>query len=143
MSEEYLREGLLQISESVWGHTLLLPFQPEEVQLPEGPALVGHVRITGAWTGALSIWCSEAGARDVASAMFGREPGALADDDLRDAVGELANMIGGNLKVLLPPPTRLSLPEVRDEVWRSEPAEARVTFLSGDHPVRVSVARAA
>ena len=30
------------------------------------------------------------------------------DDDVRDAVGEIANMIAGNLKTILPPETALS-----------------------------------
>jgi chemotaxis protein CheX len=36
----------------------------------------------------------------------------LADSDIADAVGELANIVGGNVKSLLPPPTTLSLPVV-------------------------------
>lgn len=34
------------------------------------------------------------------------------DGEVADAFGELANMIGGNLKCLLPEPSQLSLPTV-------------------------------
>ena len=33
-------------------------------------------------------------------------------DDVRDALGELANMLGGNIKALLPAPSQISLPAV-------------------------------
>jgi hypothetical protein len=36
----------------------------------------------------------------------------LEDDDVRDAVGELVNVIGGNLKALLPGDTAISTPLV-------------------------------
>jgi chemotaxis protein CheX len=37
---------------------------------------------------------------------------AAVDDDVRDVMGELANMVAGNLKCLLPRGTGLSLPSV-------------------------------
>jgi chemotaxis protein CheX len=44
--------------------------------------------------------------------MLQLSPGDVTDDDKRDVVAELANMIGGNLKSLLPGPLYLSLPTV-------------------------------
>ena len=44
--------------------------------------------------------------------MFGAEPGDLSDDEVSDALGELTNMVGGNIKSLLPAPSQLSLPSV-------------------------------
>jgi len=38
------------------------------------------------------------------------------DDDVRDSIGELANMVGGNLKSLMPPGVALSLPSVVEGV---------------------------
>jgi hypothetical protein len=35
-------------------------------------------------------------------------------DQVRDAIGELANMSAGSVKPLLPPPCQLSLPTVAD-----------------------------
>jgi chemotaxis protein CheX len=42
--------------------------------------------------------------------LLGIEPPEEFNDDVRDAVGELANMIAGNLKPLLPPGVALSMP---------------------------------
>jgi CheY-specific phosphatase CheX len=61
-------------------------------------------------------------ARTVTSRMLGVEAPARVDDDVIDAVGELVNMIGGNLKRILPPGVVLSLPSV---------------VIGGDYSVRV------
>jgi chemotaxis protein CheX len=47
-----------------------------------------------------------------ASAMFDRPAEQLGDQDVADALGELTNMIGGNIKSLIPGPSRLSMPAV-------------------------------
>ena len=36
----------------------------------------------------------------------------LDDEDIDDALGELANVVGGNVKAVLPGPSALGLPEV-------------------------------
>ena len=58
------------------------------------------------------IECSVDFARRAAGTMFGLEPSAASAADTQDAIGELANMTGGNVKALLPEPCRLSLPTV-------------------------------
>ena len=40
------------------------------------------------------------------------QPGEPAEADIADALGEIANVIGGNLKSTLPGPSLLSLPVV-------------------------------
>ena len=42
--------------------------------------------------------------------MFSLEPGKASIEDKKDAVGEMINMIGGNIKSLLPDPSTLSVP---------------------------------
>ena len=51
----------------------------------------------------------------VTDAMLGLDPGdgPRPAEDVADAVGELVNMIGGNVKSLMPGPSTLSLPLVR------------------------------
>lgn len=95
--------------ESVLGVTLL-----RQDRIPEPPPrlLAGCVHVTGAWEGAVLIECSERTASQAAGVMFGASPASLAPDDVQDALGELANMTGGNVKALLPGPSTLSLPTV-------------------------------
>lgn len=80
------------------------------------PRVVGRVEITGGWEGVVTIDCDAELAADVAAAMFGLEDGDAAPDEIRDALGELANMAGGNIKSLLPAPSQLGLPTVSDDV---------------------------
>ena len=44
--------------------------------------------------------------------MFEMEPGELGEDEITDAIGELTNMIGGNLKACMPQPTSIGLPSI-------------------------------
>lgn len=134
-------DGLRQITETVWSSALLLDIAFDGAPMPSGPVLVGRVRFHGAWTGALDVWCSDDGARRAATAMFGVEPEHA--DDLRDAVGELANMVAGNFKVLLPGPTTISTPRVRLDPSRAGPSEADITFSSGGAAYRVTLFGAA
>jgi chemotaxis protein CheX len=80
-----------------------------------GPNMVtAVVFFAGAWKGATVLECS----RDQAFAFAGRLMGIpqpdQMDNDVRDSLGELANMIGGNLKSILPTGVGLSMPSVLD-----------------------------
>jgi hypothetical protein len=61
---------------------------------------------------------------------------------VRDVAGEVANMIGGNLKALLPEPCRLSLPKVTKEAPVVE-GELTQAFSLGADTFEVSVKAAA
>jgi hypothetical protein len=87
---------------------------PVELELRAYDQLMtAWVLITGAWHGAVAVSCMPGLARRAASAMFGTE-GQVADDEARDALREIANIIGGNFKSLVSSPSRLSLPVLRD-----------------------------
>lgn len=74
--------------------------------------LTASVKIAGTWNGTFFITLSAAAARQAAARMFACDGAGLSDADIRDAAGEIINIIGGNLKALLPPPVTLSLPHV-------------------------------
>jgi hypothetical protein len=48
--------------------------------------------------------------------MFGKEPPEADQGEIRDALGELTNMVGGNFKTLLKGDCKLSVPSVTDAV---------------------------
>jgi len=109
-----------------------------------GRTLVACVQIAGAWTGAVVMYCTGEFASMAVKAMFDVDDGA---DEERGAVGELANMVAGNLKATLPSPSHLSLPIVaagrdfRLDVRHSEAIE-RVEFLvDAEHHVIVTLLR--
>ncbi|MBI3206321.1 MAG: chemotaxis protein CheX [Myxococcales bacterium] len=74
--------------------------------------VTGCVTVSGGWDGAVAVGCSSSLARQLTGAMFQVEPDVVSTDELADAIGELANMIGGNIKGLMPGPSKLSLPAV-------------------------------
>lgn len=82
---------------------------PEGAQTSVSSSLVG---IAGKWDGAVIVDCAPGVAASLASIMFGVPLAEVDRDHIEDTLGELANMIGGNLKALLAPPCVLSLPTV-------------------------------
>ncbi len=109
-------EQIIEIAESVWSSFLGLSLHEVDVSTSTGPDS-GHdasatVHISGSWNGSVILSCSAAFARRCAVTMFQIVDEDLDDAEVADAFGELVNMIGGNLKGLLPEPSQLSLPTV-------------------------------
>ncbi|MGB7329399.1 MAG: chemotaxis protein CheX [Rubripirellula sp.] len=74
--------------------------------------VTGAIQISGEWTGAILVQTTEKLAAKSASVMFAIDEQSVSKNDRQDTMAELANMIGGNLKSLLPGPSSLSLPTV-------------------------------
>src|SRR5262245_27358814 len=77
---------------------------------PESP-LTAAVHYAGAWKGALVLECAAPQATCWAERLLPVAP-PVSPEDARDGLGELANMIAGNLKPLLLPGVSLSMPSV-------------------------------
>jgi chemotaxis protein CheX len=116
MTQELLAtdEQIVGITQDVWDSFTGRPVDaaPGAAALDGGDVAVGRVTVTGGWRGCVLLACPTRLARTAAAAMFDRPAGTLTDGEVADALGELTNMIGGNVKSLLPGPTRLSLPAV-------------------------------
>ncbi|MCU4185661.1 chemotaxis protein CheX [Acidiferrimicrobium sp. IK] len=108
-----------------------------------GNDVAATVEISGEWNGTACLSCSEPASRHAAAAMFGMEVDELSGSDVRDAVGELVNVVGGNIKALLPGPTELSLPSVHDEGDYTPPGHLELTcevkFTWMDEPVVITL----
>jgi chemotaxis protein CheX len=120
----------------------------ESLPLPAGPAqgdlaVAASVSITGGWEGHVVFCCSDAASRTAAAQLLMMGEDELADADVADAVGELANMIGGNVKSLLPGPSALTLPLVSlggAALHHPSSTEAvRLDLTWQGEPVRISV----
>lgn len=141
-----------EITEQVWESVLMTALDPVDVDGEDpfaGHAVTGCVQVTGAWEGAITISCTPNLARNAAATMFELGATPPSDDEVRDALGELANVVGGNVKALLPGTTHLSLPIVATGdrrtlaviasetvctlrfAWEGEPVE--VTVLARAH----------
>ncbi len=84
----------------------------EESAAPAKESLLATIQITGQWMGSVVISLSPDAARATAAAMLSISPDEATDADQQEVAAELVNMIGGNLKSLLPPPSYLSIPAV-------------------------------
>ncbi|MBO9521510.1 MAG: chemotaxis protein CheX [Nocardioidaceae bacterium] len=106
-------EHVLEITGAVWDTVLQLPLS-STTAAGTGGAHEAHaaVHISGTWNGSVALSCSRTLVRRAAGAMFQAAPEELDEAEVRDAFGELANMVGGQVKSLLPEPCQLSLPAV-------------------------------
>jgi len=112
-----LEEQITEIARMVFTTVLGLDAEPVD---RDGPAagdagmLSGVVRITGAFDGTVTVSCTPALASHATAILFAVPDGTASESDTRDALSELVNITGGNLKPLVPGPSRLSLPEVAE-----------------------------
>jgi chemotaxis protein CheX len=99
------------IATSVWGDMLGLPL---EAGAPSGgpECICARVGISGAFSGTVMVELSVPLARRVAAALFAMSVEEVSEAEMSDAVGEVVNILGGNLKAMLPGPSALSLPTV-------------------------------
>ena len=74
--------------------------------------ITGCVHVSGNWDGVVSLECGYGMAVDIAAAMFEMEAEELSEDEVRDALGEVANLLAGQFKADLPEGCNLSLPTV-------------------------------
>jgi chemotaxis protein CheX len=106
---------LVQIVESVFGAMMSLEvYECGTPWFTGDDRLTSFVHLTGDWNGALLLECDRSQACRFAGRFLSAEPFKTVDDVVRDVLGELANMIGGNLKCILGTGIRLSMPSVVD-----------------------------
>jgi chemotaxis protein CheX len=107
--------------------------------------MTATVQFLGDSKGAVSIHCTPKQAIAFTGRMLDSEVDCL-NDDVRDVLGELANVVGGNLKSLLSPGVALSLPLVAEgQNYALHLCEShsvtRVGFASETGVFEVSLAR--
>ena len=108
-------EMMSQIVESVFITMLNLEVVPYEIPWsPSRDQLTAVVHLSGNRNGTLLFECNRWEACRFTGRFLSIEPPDTVNDDVRDVVGELANMIGGNLKSMLSQGIQLSMPSVMD-----------------------------
>ena len=143
---EFSTDDLGQIVNDIWTSMLGFPVKArgEPVALNGSRHLSASVQISGGWDGTVLVSCAEELARKVAASMFDTEEALTSDDEIRDALGEVANMTAGNVKALVESYCRLSLPMVAEgrELAISIPGSrvvAEASFDCDDKPLTVEV----
>ncbi len=102
-----------QIVESVFHTMLNLEVRQSNVSSATAVnSLTAAVHFAGEWRGAVLLQCGLPEALAFTDCLMLGGDHSGVDEDVRDALGELANMVGGNLKSVLPPGVALSIPSV-------------------------------
>ena len=99
------------------------------------------VDVVGPWTGSVVLTTGRGTAEGLSRALL-REaaPDVLEYEDVEDAFGEIANVVGGNVKAALPGPSGLSLPQVGNAPVVRNPVDVcRVDVVWRGEPVAISV----
>lgn len=136
-------DDIREIATSIWETLFSVPLQAADSRVQvDAQVVTGCVQIEGAWNGAVMLQCGSDLAGRLAGELFRSE--APSPDDVRDTIGELTNMLAGNVKALLPEPSRISLPTVAFgndyaiTVLGTKPV-ATVSFTCTDAPLVVTV----
>ena len=140
---ELIDEATVQeITEQAW----LALVGEDEVLVPlpaplPADALSSWVTITGPWNGTVVLTCGRDTALELTRALLREHaPAVLEDEDVDDALGELANVVGGNVKAVLPGPSALGLPQVGATPPAGSAADTcSVAVLWRGQPLTVSV----
>jgi hypothetical protein len=140
---ELMDEATIQsIAEDTW--TALVGEDEVLVPLPgelPGDVVSSWVDVVGPWTGTVVLTTGRETAADLTRALLGEHaPTDLEDEDIVDAFGEIANVVGGNVKAALPGPSALSLPDVGAAPAVRNPADlCRIDVLWRGEPLSISV----
>ena len=138
-------EQIRELIDMLWGTVLSLDLQHQPQAQPPANherTLAASVQITGDWEGAVALFCPAPLAREISTIMF--DSPETSDELIQDAMGELANIIAGGIKALLPGECLLSLPTVADGTVftlrvRGSRVVSEVGFESRGHPFTVSL----
>ncbi len=132
--------------EAIAGEAWVALVGEDEVLVPvpgDLPAetLSAWVDVVGPWTGSVVLTTGRQTAADLCRALLAEHaPELLEHEDVADAFGEIANVVGGNVKAALPGPSALGLPEVGDGPAVRNPQDVvRIDVLWRGQPLSISV----
>lgn len=118
-----LTEGIEEIVSSIFENMLGLPTSSGGAD-GDGPVhgeLHSFVRFTGSWMGMVSIECTRMQARHFAGRFLSLPVEGMDDRIACDVLGELTNMMAGNLKPLFASDIQLSTATVSSGKGEAEP----------------------
>lgn len=119
MNHERLIEMVRRATRDVFGTMLGIELVDGEAYVEEsapGPSegVMALVGLAGRWAGSGTFSCSAQSARQIAGQLL-MQPYEAVDDEVLDAIGEVTNMVLGNVKTVLEEdlgPMGLSIPTV-------------------------------
>lgn len=134
--------SLQQITMDVCQSMLGLELVPIVPCLEPARQLVASVEIRGGVLSVVEVFAHENLMTRIAEVMFDSEGSSLSEAEIRDAFGEIANMIGGNVKGSFGEEAALSLPVIGEaHDWLSSLPHGclRTTFECCGYPLTIVV----
>jgi chemotaxis protein CheX len=131
---------LRELIDGIWAPAVGLTVDWDEFVEPTWEH-AARLRFCGGWHGHVHVDATEGFGRRLAVAMFGIEPDDASPEDARDALGELANVLAGNVKSYSEDPVDLDLPETGtpQALQATSAPTAAAQFTVEGHAVRVAV----
>ncbi len=106
---------IFQIIQNTWFSIFGTPVQQQLGTVSfdkSNQILSARIFINGAIDGAIILDCPHQLAWDMATFFYQAEQDVIPEKDVSDILGELVNVIGGQIKPFLPRPNYLSLPKI-------------------------------
>ena len=114
----------------LWSTVFGMGINPTAPAPFDGRVITATVSMTGDCAASVVVRCGDQLAEQLAAKALGLDESALVADDLHDTVGEVANILAGNVKAMLDGEFVLSLPAVSDGT--AEPIEVGRDHVVGD-----------
>jgi chemotaxis protein CheX len=148
-----LKDSMLDSAREVFETMAFMALEEvhEEQEKPdlEDVTLLGTITFKGSLEGCLGICCGSRCARTIGANMLGTEPDeVMGDDDMNDAIGEIANMVMGALKARIQDEVgsvEVSIPsvvrgrELRNSLGERASKITAVVNLEGEHNMQFSL----
>ena len=132
-------EDMNHIVGELWSTVFGLGINPTAPAPFDGRVITATVNMTGDTATSVVVRCGDDLAEQLAARALGLDEAALEPDDLHDTVGEVANILAGNVKAMLGGQLRLSLPAVTDgaaelvEIGRDDVVQDDHFVCNGGH----------
>jgi len=105
---------IVKASSQFWEQMLAMTLEPspfpEEFCVDAGH-LLGSVSLAGVWTGRVEVRMAHSLAYEATAAMMMQPVETVTEADALDATREIANMMAGSIKSMLPRPCSMTVPE--------------------------------
>jgi chemotaxis protein CheX len=100
MGEKEIYADLLSATEKIFAEMVFTQVKGQRTEqiTTQDQDLSAMVGFAGTITGLVSVQCSNKTAAAIAAKMLFTNTSTLTDDDIRDAIGEIANMVAGGYK---------------------------------------------
>lgn len=96
-----MSDALLDGAKEVFETMIFMEMEQTAEEMPDidSNSILGSITFKGNIEGMLSIYCSADCAKSIAANMLGMDiDDGISQDDINDAIGEVANMVMGSLK---------------------------------------------